>query len=43
MAVAVAGWIKAAIAGRRVAVAGWEWYRWREEIKAVRMVPFGMW
>jgi hypothetical protein len=23
----------------RVAVAGWQWYRWIEEIRAVRMVP----
>jgi hypothetical protein len=26
-----------------VAVVGWEWYRWIEEIEAVRMVPVGMW
>jgi hypothetical protein len=24
---------------QRVAVAGWQWYRWKEEISAVRVVP----
>jgi hypothetical protein len=26
-----------------VVVAGWQWYRWIEEIKAVRMVPDREW
>jgi hypothetical protein len=24
--------------GQRVAVAGWQWYRWKVEVRAVRMV-----
>jgi hypothetical protein len=31
------------VAVRRVAVAGWEWCRWKEEIRAVRMVPNMTW
>jgi hypothetical protein len=27
----------------RVAVAGWEWWRWIEEIRAVRMVVVRTW
>jgi hypothetical protein len=29
--------------GRGVAVAGWQWWRWKEEIEAVRMVVVGIW
>jgi hypothetical protein len=27
-----------ALGGERVAVVGWQWDRWKEEVKAVRMV-----
>jgi hypothetical protein len=30
-------------AARGVAVAGWQWYRWIEEVAAVRMVPKWAW
>jgi hypothetical protein len=43
MAVAVEGWRKAAVAGRRVAVAGCSWHSWKEEVGAVRMVPVRGW
>jgi hypothetical protein len=26
-----------------VAVVGWGWYRWKEEVDAVRMVPVTTW
>jgi hypothetical protein len=26
-----------------VAVARWQWYRWKEDVNAVRMVPVTMW
>jgi hypothetical protein len=31
------------LACRWVAVAGWQWYRWKEEVKAVRMIPVWEW
>jgi hypothetical protein len=34
---------KECVVGWGVAVAGWEWYRWIEEIKAVRMVLVRVW
>jgi hypothetical protein len=40
--VAVAGSVRVAVA-RRVAVAGWQWYRWKEEVSAVRMVVVRAW
>jgi hypothetical protein len=33
--------IKLYIVARGVAVAGWQWDRWKEEVEAVRMVPVG--
>jgi hypothetical protein len=37
-AVAV-GVLRRVAVARGVAVAGWEWWRWKEGINAVRMVP----
>jgi hypothetical protein len=31
--------VNCATVAQRVAVAGWGWYRWIEEVRAVRMVP----
>jgi dTDP-4-dehydrorhamnose 3,5-epimerase-like enzyme len=28
---------------KRVAVVGWQWYRWKEEDKTVRMIPDRVW
>jgi hypothetical protein len=30
--------VKSEVAGQRVAVVGWQWYQWKEEVRARRMV-----
>jgi 3-hydroxy-3-methylglutaryl CoA synthase len=35
--------VEGCVAGWGVAVAGWQWDRWKEEVKAVRMVVVRAW
>jgi hypothetical protein len=37
------GGLEQSTVGRGVAVVKWQWYRWKEEIRARRMVPVRTW